>query len=74
MWLFDKAADAPDVDRFTAAREMESGVSCGRFIDGLGVRAVVCQVRNAEEGKGERCGEGRDKNEGEGWERLGCIC
>ncbi|KAF0295230.1 Methylosome protein 50 [Amphibalanus amphitrite] len=43
VWLFDKASDAPDVGRFTAARETESGVPCGAFIDGLGVRAVVGQ-------------------------------
>ena len=49
VWLFDKASDAPDISRFTAAREAESGVPCGMFIDGLGVRAVVCQVRSGEQ-------------------------
>ncbi|XP_037069832.1 methylosome protein 50-like [Pollicipes pollicipes] len=43
VWLFNKAADAPDIGLFSAARELESGTSCGKFIDGLGVRAVVCQ-------------------------------
>ena len=62
VWLFDKASDAPDVSRFTAAREAESGVPCGMFIDGLGVRAVVCQVSLGREKRG---GGGRSREERE---------
>jgi len=41
VWLFNKASDAPDMALFAAARELDAGVACGSFIDGLGVRAVV---------------------------------
>ena len=57
VWLFEKASDAPDISRFMAARETESGVPCGQFIDGLGVRAVVCQVGPPGRGRGWKRGK-----------------
>lgn len=45
VWLFERAEHAPDPGQFQAARQLDSGAACGRFVDGLGVRAVVGQVR-----------------------------